>query len=169
MFAGLKHHEEGQGLVEYALILLLVGVVAIVILAAFGGTISNSFNCVVMSLDAIQGSPIVALTLADSTTDEPVSLLCGQNVDISAINGHLTIIAETKGSVGSVTLQLNGPTTQSRTESIYPYSLFGDTDGDFTGGTLSPGDYSLTATAYSEANGGGTNLGSATITFSLSA
>ena len=168
MFRSLKHHEEGQGLVEYALILVLVAVVVIVILAALGGSVSSVFNCVAMSLKAMQGSPIVTLSLADSTTDERVALLCGQNVDISAVNGHLTIIAETKGSVGSVNLHLIGPTDHSRTENIYPYSLFGDTDGDFAGGTISPGDYSLVATAYSGADQSGQLLGSATISFSVS-
>lgn len=33
--------EEGQGLVEYALILVLVAVVAVVMLAAVGGTVHN--------------------------------------------------------------------------------------------------------------------------------
>jgi len=37
----LRSTEEGQGLVEYALILVLVAIVAVVILATLGGTISN--------------------------------------------------------------------------------------------------------------------------------
>ncbi len=42
--------EEGQGLVEYALILVLVAVVVIVILAILGPTISNVFSSIVKSL-----------------------------------------------------------------------------------------------------------------------
>lgn len=42
--------EEGQGLVEYALILILVSVVVIVILMIFGPTIGNVFSDVVVRL-----------------------------------------------------------------------------------------------------------------------
>lgn len=43
-------NEEGQGLVEYALILVLVAVVVIVILAVLGPTIGNTFSNVVRNL-----------------------------------------------------------------------------------------------------------------------
>jgi pilus assembly protein Flp/PilA len=42
--------EEGQGLVEYALILVLVAVVVIVILALLGPAIGNIFSNIVSSL-----------------------------------------------------------------------------------------------------------------------
>lgn len=42
--------EEGQGLVEYALILVLVAVVVIVILALLGPTIGNIFSNLVHNL-----------------------------------------------------------------------------------------------------------------------
>jgi pilus assembly protein Flp/PilA len=42
--------EEGQGLVEYALILVLVAVVVIVILALLGPVIGNVFSSVVAGL-----------------------------------------------------------------------------------------------------------------------
>jgi pilus assembly protein Flp/PilA len=42
--------EEGQGLVEYALILVLVAVVAIVILALLGPAIGNILSNIVRSL-----------------------------------------------------------------------------------------------------------------------
>jgi len=40
-------HQEGQGLVEYALILVLVAVVVIVILAILGPSIGNIFSNIV--------------------------------------------------------------------------------------------------------------------------
>jgi len=43
-------HENGQGLVEYALILVLVAVVVIVILSFLGPTISNIFSKINRSL-----------------------------------------------------------------------------------------------------------------------
>lgn len=42
--------EKGQGLVEYALILVLVAIVVIVILAILGPTIGNVFSNIVASL-----------------------------------------------------------------------------------------------------------------------
>lgn len=42
--------EEGQGLVEYALILVLVAVVVIVILALLGPVIGNVFSSIITKL-----------------------------------------------------------------------------------------------------------------------
>lgn len=41
--------EKGQGMVEYALILVLVSIVVILILTLLGGTIANVFSDVVSS------------------------------------------------------------------------------------------------------------------------
>ena len=42
--------EEGQGLVEYALILVLVAVVVIAILTLLGSAIGNTFSSIIRSL-----------------------------------------------------------------------------------------------------------------------
>jgi len=42
--------EEGQGLVEYALILVLVGIVVIVILSVLGQAVGNIFSNIIQSL-----------------------------------------------------------------------------------------------------------------------
>jgi pilus assembly protein Flp/PilA len=42
--------EEGQGLVEYALILVLVAIVVIAILTLLGPTIGNVFSNVIMNI-----------------------------------------------------------------------------------------------------------------------
>ena len=44
--------QEGQGMVEYALILVLVSIVVIVILLTMGGQIGNVFSNVVTALNA---------------------------------------------------------------------------------------------------------------------
>jgi pilus assembly protein Flp/PilA len=44
--------QKGQGMVEYALILVLVSIVVIVILLTMGGQISNVFSNVVTALNA---------------------------------------------------------------------------------------------------------------------
>ncbi|HMB62317.1 MAG TPA: T9SS type A sorting domain-containing protein [Eudoraea sp.] len=52
--------------------------------------------------------------------------------------------------VGSVVLELSGPISYSATENFAPFTLFGDAGGDFSGKILPEGDYTLTATPYSE-------------------
>jgi pilus assembly protein Flp/PilA len=46
----IPRSEKGQGLVEYALILVLVAVVVIVILALLGPTIGNIFSNIISQL-----------------------------------------------------------------------------------------------------------------------
>jgi pilus assembly protein Flp/PilA len=46
----ISHDEKGQGLVEYALILVLVAVVVIVILALLGPAIGNIFSNIVSGI-----------------------------------------------------------------------------------------------------------------------
>lgn len=45
--SSLKDREEGQAMVEYALILFLVSVVSIAILTTLGGKVSSVFNQIV--------------------------------------------------------------------------------------------------------------------------
>lgn len=40
----VPHSQEGQGLVEYALILVLVAIIVIVILAVFGAGVGNLYS-----------------------------------------------------------------------------------------------------------------------------
>ena len=47
----LVTRQEGQGMVEYALILVLVSIVVIVILLTMGGQIKNVFSNVVSALN----------------------------------------------------------------------------------------------------------------------
>ena len=42
--------QEGQGMVEYALILVLVSIVVIIILSVLGGTLQNVFDDIVQGL-----------------------------------------------------------------------------------------------------------------------
>ena len=48
----IQNREEGQGMVEYALILVLVSIVVIVILLTMGNQIKNVFSNVVAALGA---------------------------------------------------------------------------------------------------------------------
>jgi pilus assembly protein Flp/PilA len=44
-------NEKGQGLVEYALILVLIAIVVIVALSALGGSVGNIFNKIQSTLE----------------------------------------------------------------------------------------------------------------------
>ncbi|MEH0154334.1 T9SS type A sorting domain-containing protein [Limibacter armeniacum] len=63
----------------------------------------------------------------------------------------------------SMQLTING---SSRLENVAPYSFFGDAGNIFNGKTFPPGNYTLTAKAYSQDNLQGTLLAERTITFS---
>jgi pilus assembly protein Flp/PilA len=57
MFLNLPPREEGQGLVEYALILVLVAIVVIAILLTLGPTIGSVFSKIVTQLQVGGGGP----------------------------------------------------------------------------------------------------------------
>ena len=65
--------------------------------------------------------------------------------------------------VRSVLLELTGPKTASRTDSSEPFTLF----EDYVGETMPAGDYTLSATAYSEADRGGTAGTKQSVEFTL--
>ena len=54
--------------------------------------------------------------------------------------------------IGSVVMELSGPFSYSATENFAPFTLFGDSGGNFAGKVLPEGDYTLTATPYSESH-----------------
>ncbi len=43
-------HEEGQGLVEYALLIILVAIVVLIIVALFGSSVGNLYSNIVNSI-----------------------------------------------------------------------------------------------------------------------
>jgi pilus assembly protein Flp/PilA len=56
MIGRILREDQGQGLVEYALIIGLIAVVAIAALTASGGSISAMFNTVSGKLSAVDSS-----------------------------------------------------------------------------------------------------------------
>ena len=164
-----SRRNHGQGLVEYALLLALVALVAVVILAALGDKVSETFNCLVTELQSASGTngPFTGFILVDAGTDTDIQALpCGGTLVLADLpTSNLNIRANVRKAAGSATLQLDGPTTQSRTEENVPYAVFSDTGGNYASGSLDPGDYTLTATAYAGNGASGEELGSMTITF----
>ncbi|NJO00705.1 MAG: T9SS type A sorting domain-containing protein [Bacteroidia bacterium] len=104
------------------------------------------------------GSQVVGFQLYDED-DQPFKTLSeGIVLDLDKLpEGPLSLVAITNPSeVGSVRLALSGPINQTRLENLAPYALFGDQGGDLVSKDFPVGDYTLTATPFSEASGQGT-------------
>ena len=100
------------------------------------------------------GPSIMEFRLINASSDQDLGALTDNSV--VDVNAPLSIQALTSpAQVGSVIFQLSGPVSRNQTENISPYALFGDNNGDFNGVNLTPGDYTLTATAYSSSKGTG--------------
>ena len=70
----------------------------------------------------------------------------------------------------SVKPELSGPGPDdrvARTENGEPYALYGDSDDHEHGAALAAGSYTLTATAHSEKDGGGSELGTLSVEFTV--
>jgi pilus assembly protein Flp/PilA len=71
-----SHRERGQGLVEYALILVLVAVVVIAILSALGPQIGNIFSKVIAGLNrSPSAEPCTVTTNTGLTFTVPANIL----------------------------------------------------------------------------------------------
>ena len=114
---------------------------------------------------------VQSFTLINAETDQDVQpLQDGDIIDLASIGEFfLSVRATTSPNlVGSVIMELDGPSTHRQTENLLPYSLFGDSPpGDYEGELLNPGQYTLTATPYSEKRGQGTAGTPLTIQFTV--
>ncbi|MCH6236487.1 fibronectin type III domain-containing protein [Cognataquiflexum rubidum] len=113
---------------------------------------------------------ITGFTLVNADSDLEIGPLTdGALLDINVLQGvNLNFTAKTNpSSVGSVSIQLSGPSNSSITENFAPYTLYGDKDGDYQGSKLGMGDYILEAIPFSEPNLGGTRGTSLKIRFTI--
>ena len=117
-------------------------------------------------------SALTGLTLVDAGSGVEVSLADGDALVLDdPANGSYGIVAAVAADagVGSVRLGLTGAKTVTVTDDAAPYSLYGDEDGTVTGAALPAGSYTLMATAYAEAAGGGAELGTLEVSFRVTA
>jgi pilus assembly protein Flp/PilA len=147
-----RARERGQGLVEYALILVLVAVVAIVILAVAGNSVRDIFCDVVINLGAsgpsFQACASPRVTIA-------VQNVGGGNFAVEAI------VKDDKGlgsNITSVRFYLDDIAGQN--EHVYKYCMFGG-DASCTPGPIASGSHTIRVVA-TDADG---NTGESTITF----
>ena len=87
-------------------------------------------------------------------------------LDDPAGGSYGILVQTSSGSdIGSVRLELSGGKSHTQTENLIPYSLYGDTGDEIHGESLPAGDYTLRATAYSEARLEGDELESMEVSF----
>ncbi len=114
---------------------------------------------------------VTGFLLIDAAADAPIgSLADGATVDLDAVGDQLSIEASVSGTVGSVVFALTGAETESRSENVAPYTLFGDIGTppvDYVAWEPTLGTYTLTATAYDGPSGSGTAGTPLSITFTV--
>ncbi|TWU60317.1 G8 domain protein [Rubripirellula tenax] len=112
---------------------------------------------------------ITGLVLVDANSDEDLSALAnGTVVNLTALpSKDLNVRAATNSNTASVGFDLTGPSPFTKTESVEPYALFGDADGDFQSEPLLPGSYTLVVTPFSGAGLSGTAGTAVTINFTV--
>ena len=115
---------------------------------------------------------LTGLVLVDTGTGVETALADGAALVLAdPANGSwgLTASVSSDAGVGSVVLALTGAKTAAATDDAAPFSLHGDADGAVAGEGLPAGSYTLTATAYAEAAGGGAALGTLSVSFTVAA
>ncbi len=112
---------------------------------------------------------ITALILVDADTNaDIIALTDGIFLDLDSLpTTNLNVRAEASSDVESVLLQISGDLTNTRTENVEPYALFGDSSGNYSGRIFSEGSYSLSAIPYTEDNLNGTKGTPLSLSFSL--
>ncbi len=108
---------------------------------------------------------VIGFTLIDASKDREIrTLRDGDTINFKKEGPALNIRADVGGKVGSVRFELNGG-QWTKTETAPPYSIAGDTQGNYGAWTPSPGQYRLTAVAL--ADGSGTRGKARTIAFKV--
>ena len=117
-------------------------------------------------------SALTGLVLVDAGSGAETALADGDALvleDPSNASYGLAASVAADAGVGSVRLALTGAKTVTVTDNAAPYSLYGDENGTVTGAGLPVGSYTLGATAYAGADGGGAELGTLEVSFRVAA
>ena len=131
-------------------------------LGASGAPLTLSFSVI----NSVGG--VTSFTLVNADTDLDIQTMTpGMTLTLSSLPTlNLNIRANTTpATVGSVVFDLTGPQLRSSIENLAPYALYSDLDGNYDPWTPLGGTYTLTATAFDAAGGGGTQGVGLTISF----
>jgi hypothetical protein len=89
----------------------------------------------------------------------------GYTIDLGKTGTRLNVRATPVGTAGSVVFRLDGRVASS--ETYAPYSIGGDTGGQFNDWTPTVGDHTLVVTQYAGAGGTGAVQGTTTVSFKV--
>ena len=115
--------------------------------------------------------PLTGFTLVDATDQTTLATISDDaaltldDPDNASIGARVEVAAG--ATIGSVQLELTGPTTHTQTENWAPYSLYGDNGTALDGNPLPAGSYTLTATAYANRRLAGDVLGTLEVPFTV--
>ena len=134
--------------------------------------VANATTCsFTVTVEAAQSGPsIQSFVLVDAGTNlDVLTITEGLKIVLGDLpTDFLNIYAVTNPlPTGSVELSISGPITDTRTENVAPYALFGDGGGNFNGTTFVLGQYSITAQAFEGSSGSGEAGPAKTINFEL--
>ena len=118
-------------------------------------------------------APLTGFELVDATAhldagavEDGATLTGIDPAKLYDFRANVASVAELK----SVRLELSGPGPDdrvARTDNDEPYALHSDSGGHEHGAALAAGSYTLTATAHSEKDGGGSELGTLSVEFTV--
>ena len=139
---------------------------------------SRTVNFTVESTGEAAAPAVASFSLVDASNQAVLATLTGDSNTVYLADpggGSYALRANLKTEItaGSVVLSLSGAKTASRTESMAPYSLWGDSPGtggdrNLDGSSLPAGNYTLSASVFSKSRGEGTQLGTAaTVSFTV--
>ena len=120
-------------------------------------------------IEIIQGSNPATFTLIDSQTDVDIlEIQDGGEYAVEDLPESIAIRFDpATGDVGSIVFDLKGPFFHRMTETNAPYAIFGNVGNDYTGRIFPPGEYTLTATPYSQGQGQGTAGAASQVNFKI--
>ncbi|RAJ90683.1 putative secreted protein (Por secretion system target), partial [Larkinella arboricola] len=113
---------------------------------------------------------VTSFSLMNAATEAEIRQMApGEQLNLATLpTQSLNIRANTSpATVGSVKLVLSGKQNRTQTETGAPYSLFGDSNGNYNAWTPAVGSYNLTATPYTGAGATGTTGTALTLSFSV--
>jgi len=115
------------------------------------GNFSDAAQSVTVNSVQTSGNVVIGFILYDADTDQAIGPLTdGATVVLSGGNYNIeAIVADPEAATQSVGFSLSGATSVQRTESVDPYMLAADKNGDILPMTFNAGLHTLTATPYS--------------------
>ncbi len=133
---------------------------------AFDGELNSTSATVNLQVGT---ASLQAMLLNSDANTQVAPIVDQQSIIIQDLGFSLFSIEASNVPAGtnSVRLQLTGPLVQDQTENVAPYTLFGDSNGDFAGATIIEGVYQLTLTAFDGANAAGSQLDELQLEFSF--